>query len=200
VTEPAAIVELRRVLQVAAPDADADEIDRRAREIAAYAAMIGAGRVAAARRGTAPGSKALDALYGRIDGVIDLIDKLQPDAQIALRRRPGAPALADMTRVLWEWNEHVLAARAQLGLSADEPTRKGRGRKDEAKHIARYCGAAFTALTGKKAAITNRERQPAHGPFLDMVRGVFAALGIEASAEAALTGKPMEKTRPPKAL
>lgn len=195
-TEPAAIIELRRVLQVAAPDADAADIDRCARAIAAYAAMIGAGRVASARRGAVPGSKALDALYKRIDSVIDLIETLQPDAQIALRRRPGAPALADMTRVLWEWSEHVLAARAQLGLSPDEPTRKGRGRKDEAKRIAKYCGTAFTALTDNKATIRNRERQPAHGPFLDMVRGVFAALGIEASAEAAVTGKPMEKTRP----
>lgn len=66
----------------------------------------------------------------------------------------------------------------------DEGFRTGRAAETAAYFTARECAAAFRELSGKRARRrTHWATGRSYGPFLNMVRAVFAALGIKASVE-----------------
>ena len=62
------------------------------------------------------------------------------------------------------------------------PAVGGRPREDFAAEVAGFVAEEYRRLTGRKPTVPVRERDArAYGPFLELVRDVFAALGIKAS-------------------
>jgi hypothetical protein len=94
--------------------------------------------------------------------------------------RPGAligPAgLTTRLRILI-----AIASRAEV---PDQPPNRGPKEKDHPRSIARMTAEHYYRLTGDKPHVnTNPGTRKAYGPFLVLLTEIYAALGIEASAE-----------------
>jgi hypothetical protein len=112
------------------------------------------------------------------------------DALAALERRNSRHPLrlaSDMAALVNVCN----AAAGDLKAAPPHPA-PAQPTKPSARAVTHQAAAAYEALTSKAATITVTFDGKATGPWLAMLTGVFAALGIEASPEA--QARSMEKS------
>lgn len=106
------------------------------------------------------------------------------------------PAINALAEAGFSERHLLLKLASKLHLSArgadvsNVPENQGKGRREARLPLAIASILAFhyRELTGKEPTIithaSSAEEGKAYGPFLDLVKAVFSALGIEASAEA----------------
>ena len=188
------IARVRDVLQKHAPDAEPADLDRFAASVCDFAALYRSGRMAASKRGTAPGLKILARMEEAIFQLADVIGDARGDELIALRHGPRKLDAGDMFRTLLEWREEVVAAHQML--SADpKPTKKPK--YAEARALTGYLARIYERLTVRPATLRNKiHPNVAYGPFFTFLTEMFSVLGLEGSPE--YFAKELREKRAPK--
>lgn len=113
----------------------------------------------------------------------------------------GDPHFVKFQYDVVKFTKAVYRARESIAGTELEPAPKGRPRKQRATEMTKAAAQSFERLTGQRVSISVRGDPPkAFGTFLDFLRELFAALGIEASPEAQARSYLKEKMRTKKAL
>jgi hypothetical protein len=114
----------------------------------------------------------------------EAIERLGPDALVALQNSPSAPTPADMMDSLSVLNEHIISAYQRLSREPERATRKGRPPDVAVREITEYVANVYEWLTGKiPRRSTDWNSGAPGGDFDAFLIDIFNVLGIEANAE-----------------
>jgi hypothetical protein len=140
------------------------------------AAVTARGLEALQERGVLPNPKkptrALEDLAAATERALEAFDSLPQSARDALYLREDLPPLKQLRFALQTL--HLAAALAA------KPKAPGPGAPP--REIARAVARHYEQLTGKRPTVGTKDGV-AYGPFLNIMREVFAILGVDASAE-----------------
>ena len=131
-----------------------------------------------------------------VERLSDLAEKIAETMNGAHREtnaliKAALPKGKSLSQYKHDLNE-VFRVLHQADVEAGELTAKGEKLPDRfAAVVTRYAAEAFTALTGRNAAVIVKSvpvgesgtKAVSHGPFLDFLNALFEAVGVNASAE-----------------